>query len=210
MRIGDIRATGTPLRRTVTTPCPPDTKSNTLDKDVSKSSYSITLGILYTPSLHSPNRLLEHFTNHPERQISPHPFSGKARIIITHGDAENKRDFARTCRSRHDRMESRHLGDGRAALRRGHFGEAALSPLRLVGSARRAGRCGKAAPALQGGARRPAEPPPLLHIHHHLEEPHGGASRPRRAATAPSTTFSHGDQTSPVGPQKIPSREVKT
>ena len=58
------------------------------------------------------------------------------------------------------------------------------------------------------GARRPAEPPPLRHLHYHLEEPHGGASRPRRAATASSTTFSHGDQTSPVGTPKIPSREV--
>ena len=55
---------------------------------------------------------------------------------------------------------------------RRQFGEAALSPLRLVGPARRAGRCG-----------RPGEPHPLLHLHHHLEEPHRRLLRRRRPFT---------------------------
>ena len=65
--MGDMRTAGTPLRRTVTTPCPPDTKSNTFDNDVFKSSYSITFGITCTPSYYSPNRYWIVQRNHPAR-----------------------------------------------------------------------------------------------------------------------------------------------
>ena len=66
---------------------------------------------------------------------------------------------------------------GRAAPRRSHLGEAALSPLRLGPLAERADL---AASALQWWGEPSWRAAPLLHLHHHLEEPHRRLLLPRR------------------------------